>query len=73
MDRNATPLKSIGYHLERAALKHLKSWSGVGGRMRDFKGSLGEALGELERVGLIKSIRIKTNAQGEEQAVWVRL
>ena len=56
----------------RIALKHLKSWSGVGGRMRDFKGSLGEALGELERVGLIKSIRIKTNAQGEEQAVWAR-
>lgn len=59
--------------IQRYALDWLKTKLEYGGRIRDFKDAIENAMRELERLEIIASGRIEASTKGKLQTVWVKL
>lgn len=55
--------------VQRFALEGLMAQMAYGGRLRDFRGSLGQAIGELERLEIITKGNIQLSSRGKPQLV----
>lgn len=59
--------------IHRISLKLLKTWMDYGSPPNKFREAITEALGELERLGIIADVKIEDSTRREKQAVWKKL
>lgn len=59
--------------LHRIGVKLLKTWMDYSSPPNKYLTALGEALSELERLGIIAGARIETSTRREKQAAWTKL
>lgn len=57
----------------RISLKLLKEWMDYASPLHKFRDAVMEALGELERLGIVAGVRLETSKRSQSQVAWMKL